>query len=86
MGRTMDHSTVLDAAKQAQTATKGAFITSGLSLLGALTLNEWAAIVGIVATVLMTAVNWYYKHAHLKLARQLAAHGALQGDPDDDDE
>ncbi|WFQ80092.1 phage holin family protein [Xenorhabdus sp. SF857] len=32
------------------------------TMFGALTLNEWAIIIGIICTVGTFAVNWYYKH------------------------
>ncbi|MDX7989250.1 holin [Xenorhabdus sp. 12] len=32
------------------------------AMLGALSLNDWAIIVGIICTAGTFAVNWYYKH------------------------
>ncbi|MCA6222405.1 phage holin family protein [Photorhabdus antumapuensis] len=31
-------------------------------MLGALSLNDWAIIIGIICTVGTFGVNWYYKH------------------------
>lgn len=47
--------------------------TAGVSTAtaGALTLNDWALIVGIIVSLGTFAVNWYYKHKTVKiLARQ----------------
>ena len=37
-----------------------------LSAFGAITLNEWAVIVGILTGVGTFIVNWYYKHKESK--------------------
>ncbi len=38
------------------------YTSSGVSVLGAFTANEAAAIGGFVVAVLALAVNWYYRH------------------------
>jgi hypothetical protein len=32
------------------------------AMLGALSLNDWAIVIGIICTVGTFALNWYYKH------------------------
>ncbi|CDL84724.1 Similar to bacteriophage Gp13 protein (modular protein) [Xenorhabdus szentirmaii DSM 16338] len=43
---------------QAPLLTAGAFT----AMLGALSLNNWAIIVGIICTAGTFVVNWYYRH------------------------
>ena len=38
------------------------YASSGVSVLGAYTANEAAAIGGFVVAVVALAVNWYYRH------------------------
>lgn len=33
---------------------------------GSLTLNDWAVVVGMIATIFGFFVNWYYKHLEYK--------------------
>ncbi|HBW3346602.1 MULTISPECIES: phage holin family protein [Klebsiella pneumoniae complex] len=47
----------------------GVFTTT----LGALSLDEWAVIIGIFCTVLTAAVNWYYKRKDFQLRKENAA-------------
>ncbi|AKH63881.1 MULTISPECIES: phage holin family protein [Photorhabdus] len=35
------------------------------AMLSALSLNDWAIIIGIICTVGTFGVNWYYKHREL---------------------
>lgn len=46
---------------------KTAISTSLGTVVAALTLNQWALIVGIIATIITTAVNWYYKAKESKI-------------------
>lgn len=56
--------------KAAQVAERASLASAGGTGLAAFTLNEWAILVGIVATIVTTLLNWYYKHKHLQLARK----------------
>ena len=56
--------------KAAQVAERASLASAGGTGLAAFTLNEWAILVGIIATVVTTLLNWYYKHKHLQLARK----------------
>ena len=49
-----------------------ALMSAGGTSVAAFTLNDWAIIVGIVATIATTLLNWYYKHKHLQLAKHRA--------------
>lgn len=56
-------------AKAASAATYGG---SGAAVLFGLTANEFAAIGGVVIALCGLVVNIYFKHQHLKLARESA--------------
>lgn len=56
--------------KAAEIASKASYTSAGGTLVAGLTLNEWAMIVGIVATIASFGLNWYYKQKHLDLARR----------------
>lgn len=47
----------------------GTAVGSGVStaVFGALSLNEWAIVVGIVCTIGTFALNWYYKRKEFQL-------------------
>lgn len=47
--------------RAADLASRTSYGVSFGSILAGLTLNEWAAVVGIIATILTVLVNWYYK-------------------------
>ncbi|WP_423783803.1 HP1 family phage holin [Frischella perrara] len=32
-----------------------------------LTLNEWAVVIGMSATIFSFLINWYYKHQEVKI-------------------
>ncbi|WP_267370802.1 HP1 family phage holin [Gilliamella sp. B2838] len=38
--------------------------------LGSLSLNDWAVIVGMFATIFGFIITWYYKHQEFKLKKQ----------------
>lgn len=57
------------SAKVASAATYGG---SGAAVLFGLTANEFAAIGGVVIALCGLVVNIYFKHQHLKLARESA--------------
>lgn len=41
-----------------------------------LTLNEWAVVIGMSATIFSFLINWYYKHQEVKIKKQsLENHG-----------
>lgn len=45
-------------------------------LFGSFTLNEWAVIIGMLATIFGFFVTWYYKHLDYKLKKQeIERHG-----------
>lgn len=51
-------------------ATVAQYGGAGTAVLFGFTANEIGVLVGCVVGVLGLALNWYYKHAHLKLARE----------------
>lgn len=55
--------------KTASTATYGG---SGAAVIFGLTANEFAAISGVVIALVGLLVNIYFKHQHLKIARESA--------------
>lgn len=64
--------------RAAEVAGKAAYTSAGGTFVAGLSLNEWAIIVGIAATVLTLCMNWYYKQKHLDLARKHV--GAIDDD------
>ncbi|HHQ6553275.1 TPA: HP1 family phage holin [Serratia fonticola] len=48
------------------------WVASLLAATGALTLQDWAVLVGIIVAVFTAGVNWYYKR---KLVNKLTARG-----------
>lgn len=50
--------------------TVAAYATSGGAIYVGFTANEVAAWIGVLCAIATFAVNWYYKHQHLKIARQ----------------
>lgn len=57
--------------KTAEIASKITYTSAGGTVVAGLSLNEWAAVVGIVVTIGAFVVNWYYKHKHYELAERL---------------
>lgn len=51
-------------------ASRTSYITAGGTVFAGLELNEWAVVVGIVATIITLLMNCYYKQQHLKIARE----------------
>ena len=52
-------------------ASKASYVASGGAIiLGGFTLQEWAAIVGVMTAIGTFGVNWYYQHRRLQLVRQ----------------
>lgn len=51
---------------------KAAYTSAGGTMVAGFTLNEWAIIIGIIATIVTLLMNWYYKQKHLDLARALS--------------
>ena len=69
-----DHVTVSQAA-DAASALSGKGLTAALSgggalILGGLTANDFAILLGAVAAVVGLAVQWYYRHQEFKLRRR----------------
>lgn len=56
--------------KAAEIAGKITYTSAGGTVVAGLSLNEWAAMVGIVVTISAFVVNWYYKAKHYELAKQ----------------
>lgn len=56
------------------------YTASGVSIAFGLSLNEIGAIIGATVAVLSFIANIYYKHQHLKLARQKMAGDSESGD------
>jgi len=46
------------------------FGTAGFSFFAGLTLNEWAALVGIIVAILGLAINAWHKHKMRQLERE----------------
>lgn len=63
----MESTSSVIATKVANTATYGG---SGSAVFFGLTANEFAAVGGIVVAVFGLLLNWWYKHQHLKLAKE----------------
>jgi len=57
------------AAQAAEFAGKSPYYAAGGTVIAGFALSEWAALMGILATLLTVVINWYYKEQHLKLAR-----------------
>ena len=54
-----------------QIVTQASYTTSGgATVIGVLTVNEWAAICGVILATATFAVNWYYKRKHYQLAKR----------------
>ena len=70
----------MSSERAAIVAERAALMSAGGTGVAAFTLNDWAIIIGIAATVATTLLNWYYKHKHLQIARQRA-----ESDGDDDE-
>ena len=60
----------MSSERAAQVAERAALMSAGGTGVAAFTLNDWAIVIGIAATVVTTLLNWYYKHKHLQLARR----------------
>ena len=56
--------------QSAEIAGKAAYASAGGTFVAGISLNEWAIIIGIVATVVTLLMNLYYKQKHLDLARK----------------
>lgn len=48
--------------------------SSATAMFGALSLNDWAIIIGIVCTVGTFALNWYYKRKSFRLLEKEYRH------------
>lgn len=75
----------------AQTARTASYAADGAVVgIGVLTLQEWAAVVGIVLGLATFAVNWYYQRrrtlnddARRQMAREAHEHRMHAADDDD---
>jgi len=63
---------VVNEAVVTKAATAATYGGSGAAVLFGLTANEFAAISGVVIALIGLLVNIYFKHQHLKLARESA--------------
>ena len=50
--------------------TAATYTASGSAVIFGLSAHEFAAIAGVCVALLTFVLNWYYKHQHLKLARE----------------
>lgn len=55
---------------QSAATTAATYTASGSAVIFGLSANEFAAVSGVCVALLTFALNWYYKHQHLKLARE----------------
>ena len=58
--------------RAAEIAGQAAYTSGVGTVIAGLTLNDWAVLVGIAATVITAGLNWYYKQKHLEIARRNA--------------
>lgn len=49
------------------------YTAAGGSVIGGLSANDIALYGGLIVAVITACVNWWYRHQHLKIARQVAA-------------
>lgn len=47
-------------------STPAAYIGAGVTVVAGLSINEWAAVIGIVLAIATFCLNWYYKHKESK--------------------
>lgn len=59
-----------------------AYAGSALAVMGGLSVNEWAAIVGIILGVATFAVNIYFKSQHLAIERKKGSKGSVSENHD----
>ena len=52
---------------------------SATAMFGALSINDWAIIIGIACTIGTFSVNWYYKRKSYQLMEDQAAHQNEKG-------
>ena len=48
----------------------GLFAGAATTFSGVISFTEWLAIIGVLLTVATFIVNWYYKRAYFKIARE----------------
>ena len=58
------------AGKAAELSEKATYTSGFFTVLSGLTLNQWAAIVGIIVTIVTGLVNWYYRAKYVRLLEQ----------------
>ena len=58
--------------RAAEIAGNAAYTSAGGTIVAGLSLNDWAMVVGIIATIATALLNWYYKQKHLEIARRNA--------------
>ncbi len=66
----MNHSDML--IERATAAAAGTYTSSGVSVFGAFTANDAAAIGGLAVAVLAFIVNWTYRHKAFKFEKKVA--------------
>lgn len=52
-------------------------VSSGTAILGALSLSDWAALIGIISTVVITIYNIYHKRQQAKMVRDALQKGMI---------
>ena len=55
---------------QSAATTAATYTASGSAVIFGVSANEFAAVAGVCVALLTFALNWYYKHQHLLLARE----------------
>jgi len=55
-------------------------VSSGTFTIGMLTVNEWAAIFGVILAFATFIMAWVYKHKHYKLAKAVVEKSNTEDD------
>ena len=53
------------------------FVSSSTAMLGALSLSDWAALIGIICTVVVSAYSIAHKRRQAKMVRDALSRGML---------
>ena len=69
-----DHTTDVASAVAAKTASVATYGGAGSAVFFGLTANEFGALCGVIIGFVGLVANIWFKHQHLKLARQEAGH------------
>ena len=66
--------------KIAEVATSASYTLSAGTVIAGLTINEVAAIGGLVLAIATFAINWIYRHRHYQLAKSQSDNGGSSVD------